>query len=201
MMLLSAKESQHAIADNRNIAARRSGTCHLRQCANAAGSIGDYADGDRRRQIAERNRCASPLQSGGGQHSARREVQRLARQQYPLSALRNDSNLGWRGDQNSNGRGRAVYRCGDDCGTQRGKRRSIELYPVLPCPGGGPGSARRFSACRGLPIDYKRCCTDRLSPPPKADILRCSNFIVIRSPRRRWRAATVGSQGQAISRI
>ena len=23
-----------------------------------------------------------------------------------------------------------------------------------------------------LPIDYKRCCTDRLSPPPKADIRR-----------------------------
>jgi hypothetical protein len=54
-----------------------------------------------------------------------------------------------RGDQNSNGRGRAVYRCGNDYGTQRWKRRSFELYPVLPCPGGGPGSARCLSACHG----------------------------------------------------
>ena len=40
----------------------------------------------------------------------RREEQRLTRQQHPLSALRIDSNLGWRRDQNSKGRGRAVYR-------------------------------------------------------------------------------------------
>src|SRR6516162_8298544 len=66
MLRLSVEGSQHAIADNRNTAARRSGTCHLRQCANLATSVDDYADSDRRRQVADRNRCASPFQSGGG---------------------------------------------------------------------------------------------------------------------------------------
>src|SRR6516162_6937947 len=80
MPRLSVEGSQHAIADNRNTAARRSGTCHLRQCANLASSIDDYADSDRRHKIADRNGCASPFQSDGDQNSARREEQRLARQ-------------------------------------------------------------------------------------------------------------------------
>src|SRR6202008_1677170 len=31
---------------------------------------------------------------------------------------------------------------------------------------------RKTLGSKPLPIDYKRCCTDRLSPPPIADILR-----------------------------
>src|SRR5262249_57987291 len=68
MLRLSVEGSEHAIADNRNTAAQRSGTCHLRRCANPAISIGGYADRDRRRQTAPPNKGASPFPSGGGQH-------------------------------------------------------------------------------------------------------------------------------------
>src|ERR1700730_12846058 len=55
--------SDHVVQDNRNTAARRGGTCRLRNCTNHASSTGDHPNSGRRDQIADRDGRAAPFQS------------------------------------------------------------------------------------------------------------------------------------------
>src|SRR5215472_11435945 len=43
--------------------------------------------------------------------------------------------------------------------------------------GGSINALARPWGSKLLPIDYKRCCSDRLSPPPKADIVTSSRLV------------------------
>src|SRR5262249_35881040 len=57
--------------------------------------------------------------------------------------------------------------------------------------------AKRPWGSKPLPIDYKRCCTDRLSPPPKADIWSSRHFSGNHAAWLRPTSATVEKTNEA----
>src|SRR6202166_593539 len=60
----------HAVQDNRTTTARSDGASRLRGRTNRPRSTGNYTNGGRRNQTADRDRRAAPFQSGAHHSSA-----------------------------------------------------------------------------------------------------------------------------------